>query len=387
MPQKKNFVLGFTIAAVAMLVLVSAAGAGELPWLGSETCAGCHYPYYNDFRVSGHPYKLVPADEAMIRPIPLPQISCSGAQCEWDDITYVIGGYKWKSRYMGTDGYIITENGMNQFNYATGAWSNYHTDEMKPYDCGSCHTTGWIADADAETDMDLGDNQDGLPGIWGTWEFPGIQCEGCHGPSAGGTPFTPEHGFSDTSSAACGTCHIRGDELTIPASGGFIRHHEQWNELLASPHKDMDCTLCHDPHKKSEYSIRVTCEHGLCHPDQTASYAGTKMEVAGVECWDCHMPYATKSAVAFSPYKGDVRTHIFTIDPSDSATMFTPDGSFVELDAEGQAAVTIDFACRGCHNTNAFGAMERVATGFHDHPRRPKSLDRESADLGRSKRR
>jgi hypothetical protein len=275
---------GLVIAAVATLAIAAMAGAGELPWLGSEACGACHKLHYNDFRVSGHPYKLVPADEAMIRPIPLPEISCDGFPCLWDDISYVIGGYKWKSRYMGTDGYLITENGMNQFNYATGQWSNYHTDEVKPYDCGTCHTTGWVPDLDAETDMDLNDNQDGLPGIWGTWVFPGIQCEGCHGPSAGGTPLTPEHGFSDSSSAACGTCHIRGDELTIPASGGFIRHHEQWNELLASPHKDMDCTLCHDPHKKSEYSIRTTCEHGLCHPDQTASYAGTKMEVAGVEC-------------------------------------------------------------------------------------------------------
>ncbi len=61
---------------------------------------------------------------------------------------------------------------------------------------------------------------------------------------------------------------------------------------------------------------------------------------------------------------------IFTIDPSDGASMFTEDGSFVELDFEGQAAVTIDFACRGCHNTNSFWAMSRVATGFHDDPRK-----------------
>jgi hypothetical protein len=97
------------------------------------------------------------------------------------------------------------------------------------------------------------------------------------------------------------------------------------------------------------------------------------------------MPYATKSAVASSPYKGDVRTHIFTIDPSDGASMFTPDGSFVKLDAEGQAAVTIDFACRGCHNTNFYRAMERVATNFHQKPRKPKTLPQVSADLGRSK--
>ncbi|MEE9563065.1 MAG: hypothetical protein V3W50_08355, partial [Thermoanaerobaculia bacterium] len=112
MPQKKIAVLGFTIAAVAMLALVSAAGAGDPPYLGSEACALCHDSHYDNFRVSGHPYKLVPAEEAMVRPSPRPETSCGGAKCKWDDITYVIGGYKWKSRYLGTDGYIITENGM-----------------------------------------------------------------------------------------------------------------------------------------------------------------------------------------------------------------------------------------------------------------------------------
>ena len=367
MPQNKTAVLAFTIVAVALLAWVSPANAQDPVYVGSEACAACHYDYYDDFRVSGHPYKVVPAAEAMVRPIPLPDNSCgTGEQCEWDDITYVIGGYKWKSRYMGTDGYIITLNGMNQFNYATGGWVNYHADEVKPYDCGSCHTTGWVPDLDAESDGDLTDNQDMLPGIWGTWAFPGVQCEACHGPSAHfGDDFNP----GDGSGEFCGTCHIRGASDTIPASGGFIRHHEQWNEMNASPHAALDCTACHDPHKKSEYSIHTTCED--CHPDQAASYAGTKMEVAGVECFDCHMAYASKSAVAFSPYKGDVRTHLFRIDPAKNAKLFTEDGLFVDLDIDGQAALTVDFACRGCHNTNAYRRMNTVAANFHEQTKSP----------------
>ena len=357
MPQKKLAV--FSVAFAALAALAWAGAAGGQTWAGSEVCADCHYDNYNDFRVSGHPYKIVPAEEGQVRPIPLPEMSCgTGEQCEWPDITYVVGGYKWKSRYLGTDGYVITANGMNQFNYATGGWVDYHTDEIKPYDCGSCHTTGWVANPDP---TDLTGNQDGLAGIWGTWEFPGVQCEQCHGPSAHfGDSFEP----GDGSGAFCGTCHIRGDENTIPAKGGFIRHHEQWNEMNASPHAALDCTACHDPHKRSEYSIHTTCED--CHPDQAASYAGTIMEVAGVECYDCHMPYASKSAVAFSPYKGDVRTHLFTINPARNATMFTEDGLFVELDAFGKASVTVDFACRGCHNTNYYRRMNRVATDFHE---------------------
>jgi len=37
----------------------------------------------------------------------------------WDDITYVIGGYNWKARFIGTEGYIITgdEDATSQYNF------------------------------------------------------------------------------------------------------------------------------------------------------------------------------------------------------------------------------------------------------------------------------
>ena len=41
-------------------------------------------------------------------------------------------------------------------------------------------------------------------------------------------------------------------------------------------------------------------------------------------------------------------------------------GSFVELDGDGQAALTVDFACRGCHNTNYYRRMNTVANDFHE---------------------
>jgi hypothetical protein len=44
----------------------------------------------------------------------------------WDDISYVIGGYNWKARFINAEGYIITdkpgESGnteyLNQYNFA-----------------------------------------------------------------------------------------------------------------------------------------------------------------------------------------------------------------------------------------------------------------------------
>ncbi len=327
---------------------------GGSPYLGSETCGRCHQQIWSEFSVSGHPYKLMRAERARNRPIPLPD------GYRWDDISYVIGGYKWKVRFMDTDGYIITETedgepGMNQYNMLTGTWTDYNPGQLLPYNCGRCHTTGFLPEG----------NQGGLPGIQGTWAAPGIQCEACHGPSARGPEGVEVHGYIDRSSELCGQCHIRGDADTIPASGGFIRHHEQYNEMRASPHEDagLTCVSCHDPHKRGEFSIHTESQD--CHGEIAASYAGTPMDKLGVDCVDCHMPFASKSAVALGPFKGDVRTHLFLINTATNGNMFNEAGNFVALTGSGRAAVTIDFACLSCHTTESRAWAAFYAKNFH----------------------
>ena len=326
---------------------------------GAEFCKECHEENYNDWKASGHPYKLMKGENAQNRPIPLPM------GIDWEDVSYVIGGYKWKSRYIDTDGYIITTTldedgnevaGVNQYNYLAGTWSDYHAgEEMKPYDCGQCHTTGWVANPDP---TDLSGNQDGLPGIWGTFAFGGVQCEACHGPGFASMEI-------DDSTEFCGTCHVRdGNVDVIPAGGGFIKHREQGNELQASPHASLDCVTCHNPHKRAEFSIVRECS--VCHSDIDASYATTTMADYGVECKDCHMPFASKSAAALGPHKGDLQTHIFYIDTDPTANMFTEDGSLVALDSDGKAAVTMDFACQRCHETAALTELAKFAVDFHE---------------------
>jgi len=357
---------GGVVTLMAGVVLLAFSGMAMAQTI-SDGCVTCHGKNYNDWKVSGHPYKLMKADIAQNRPIPLPE------GYDWDDISYVIGGYKWKSRYMDVNGYIITndgsaEGGNTQYNNLTGEWSNYHADEAngtKPYDCGSCHTTNWVANPDP---TDLTGNQDGLAGIWGTFDQGGIQCIQCHG---------EDHpGMIDTSAEACGECHIRGDADTIPAGGGFIRHHEQYNEHLAGAHGSTECVMCHNPHKKSEFSIKETAQCGVsCHSSIGDSYALTSMADYGVECKDCHMPYATKSAQALGPHQGDLQTHIFYIDTDPTANMFTEDGLFVVLDDDGKAAVTMDFACQRCHETASLDELSLYAKGFHNP-------DKTLADIG-----
>jgi len=377
-------VIGAVLLAFPMMAGAEAPDYSD--FIGAEECKGCHEENYNDWHRSGHPYKLMKSEEARNRPIPLP------IGVDWDDVSYVIGGYKWKSRYVDDQGYIITVtgdgDGMNQYNYLIDTWSDYHAGEFeKPYNCGDCHTTGWIPDLDYATDDDLTDNQDELPGMHGTFYAGGVHCEECHdagGPGVGmNIDIDRPEGTDPTvmTGAFCGRCHQRYDggvmppieDNYIPASGGFIRHHEQYNTFLASPHAERNCTLglcptectdCHDPHKRGEFSIIQECED--CHTGEAASYAMTSMYDYGVECKDCHLSYASKSAKALGPHQGDLQTHLFAINTDPTASMFTEDGGRVALDANGMGAVTMDFACQRCHETASLEELAKFANGFHD---------------------
>jgi formate-dependent nitrite reductase cytochrome c552 subunit len=336
-------------------------GATGPEYVGSRPCKACHKDQANDTTVSGHPHKLRKAEEARHAGIPLPE------GYTWDDISYVIGGHIWKARYIDKEGYIITstgpkkdiraknqgkiEPGKNQYNVKTGTWSDYHPGEKKKYDCGACHTTGYKKEG----------HQDGMPGIVGTWSEPGVQCEACHGPGGdhiGGKGYKGNIKV-DRSAAACGACHVRGKPNTIPASGGFIRHHEQYNEILASPHGPLGCVTCHDPHKTAKFSIRAKCE--VCHPKQAQEFAGSAMQRGNVQCMDCHMPEATKSAEAQGKYRGDVKTHLFKINLDPNARMFTADGNFAN------GFLTVEFACLGCHSGETRSWAFSKSKGIHSY--------------------
>jgi hypothetical protein len=314
-------------------------------YVGSSTCQTCHVATYDDVFKSGHPYKVNKVEGGMAPTYPFSSVPNPPEGYTWADVSYVIGGYGWKARFMGTDGYIITAGGQNQFNLATTGWVDYHKDEVKPYDCGSCHTTGWQT-----LEENGGVHQDGLEGIHGTWAEPGVTCEACHG--AGSFHVASQDASDitvDDSIDLCNACHVRGgDETQIPAGGGFTKHREQGNQLYAGTHGGvLSCGSCHDPHIGTNYGhadvggIVATCES--CHADQAASNS----HLALPTCVDCHMPRTAKSAVAAHAYEGDIRSHIFGIDTDATKTkadMFSEDGS-----PEILGATTLDFACYSCH--------------------------------------
>jgi hypothetical protein len=321
------------------------AGYDAPEYAGRESCKECHEEIYEKFMKSGHPYKLNKVVDGKPPEYPFSEVPEPPEGYTWEDITYVIGGFGWKARFIGKDGYIITgdENAKTQYNFYDpdldmgNNWVPYHAGEKKPYDCGVCHTTGYNPEG----------NQDGLEGIVGTWAEPGIQCEACHGPGSNHNdePFRVAMKV-DRDSEQCGQCHRRGAVEMIDASGGFIKHHEQWETQFQSKKRSMRCIDCHDPHQTVVYADRIgvkaqrsPCEN--CHFEKVANQKITDRTHA--ECIECHMPKATKSALGDPDrFTGDLRTHLFAINP-EVMEQFTEDGKY------SLPFVGLNFACKGCH--------------------------------------
>lgn len=324
-------------------------------FVGSETCAECHETIYDTFSQSGHPWKLTPVVDGQPPNFPFTFIPSPPPGYTWDEISYVIGGYNWKARFIDQDGYIITgadENATTQYNFFNpvvnlgGSWVGYHPGRANmPYDCGECHTTGYSP---------IG-NQDNRPGLIGTWAFPGIQCEACHGPGSLHSNHPMAYGMKvDRDAAACGQCHVRGDFTEVNASGGFIQHHEQYEELFQSKHVVIDCVICHDPHsgvvqlrQTGQQTTRTLCEN--CHFKQAQNQANERHQLLTIACVDCHMPRLVKNAVGdAAAFTGDIRTHLVAIDP-------TQIGQFSEDGTVALSQLSLDFACRACHLPNGDG--------------------------------
>ena len=344
----------------------------EKDFAGSDTCLKCHGEIYGKWVDSGHPYKVVKIDGAAPTdkfpafsgypndPVDPP------APYTWADISYTIGGYGWKMRWIADDGYIITQLDDTQHNFEDESNVIYEsgtTNGEKPYDCGRCHTTGWI-DSDDEV---AENNQDGMEGMTGTFFAGGVHCEECHGLGNQHAVIPADYPMTrDDSSAMCGRCHTRDAENHIASSSGFIKHPEQYDEWLHSPHgisADPDspgCNDCHDPHSSVKFDVAadgagtlMTCTQ--CHVD----YAGDDLNHNSMpDCVTCHMPKATKSAIAVNTFVGDIRTHIFSINTEPvgkTEGMFNGAGTLVLEDEGGMAQVTLDFACYSCHKSEENG--------------------------------
>lgn len=340
----------------------------EPTYVGSSTCLGCHSSFHPtiaaEFPKTGHPNALksvsgaAPTYPANTSPtaVEVP------AGTSWNDFAYVVGGYGWMARFVRSDGKLYTAGDDAQQNMADGSRVPYRQGEDVPFDytCFQCHATG-PSESGSWNEVEL----DAL----GTFFEAGVTCEACHGPGsdhvagAFGGVKPPNQGDALTL-GACQQCHNRdGVSNTVQAADGFVRSQQQANELSASQHGngdgvDLTCGTCHNPHVPLHYpdaagagqsGLNLACN--ACHPAQQVLLNDAPK---AIECVDCHMPKATKSALGGpvgNGFVGDVSTHLFAINPAPVGreAMFTGDGAQVALDGEFTGSVTLDFACLGCH--------------------------------------
>jgi nitrate/TMAO reductase-like tetraheme cytochrome c subunit len=290
-------------ASAVVTVTVEALPEPEvLAYVGSAACATCHSGKHETFAKTGHNFKIMknPGNDAPVFPYtPATTITGAidllvdstpnndlGAPTSYDEVSYTVGGYGWKMRWLDKDGYIVTgENVQYNIRNAEGelnipdnhpgdadVMGDYKATEFNyKYSCGNCHTTGWKR----TTDVAGGDTrnplrQDDLPGMNGTFAEQGVQCESCHGAGSFHIASPSKDNITKIAAArttddfladdmgygkavTCAECHTRDGEKDYPtfvshyndafpegskvggriiSSGGLSKHHQTGDEML-----------------------------------------------------------------------------------------------------------------------------------------------------------
>ncbi len=379
----KSWKITLVLAGVALALVgcseedntVTPPVVGGPSYVGAARCADCHstveHPEYTKWVEHGHASALMASDGAA----PTNRFPDFAAYANdpvapptgytWSDVSYALGGFGWKMLWVDDEGYVITGVHDNQYNFGNDTRSDYEfatTTGTKTFDCGRCHTTGWVDSDDGVAE----NNQGGLAGVVGTFAFAGVQCEVCHGMgSVHAASQDPADIVIDATPGLCGRCHTRGhDDTPIAAADGFVEHNAQFDEWSHSPHNSdigPGCVTCHDPHSsvKLDNQAEGTGLQTSCTDCHTMAVKHNSFP----NCVTCHMPRATRSAVVNAvDYQGDIKTHIWKINTAAVGKddgMFNAAGTQVLEDGDGLSAVTLDFACYSCHKDS-----EGVGGGF-----------------------
>lgn len=131
------------------------------------------------------------------------------------------------------------------------------------FSCLACHATG----ADMET---------------GTFAFPGVTCESCHGIMDKG------HSKKDA-------------EMPLPVTSEVCRdcHKQTFQEWKMSKHgqSEIRCFDCHGVHAQSLRSDGGDQFCGACHSQRLEDFAHATHQLEGLHCNTCHMPVSVEPDV------------------------------------------------------------------------------------------
>jgi predicted CXXCH cytochrome family protein len=365
-------------------VASGSASPGSLPsaeYVGDQVCAGCHPDIYTNYKKSGHPWALNQVMDAKSPDMPFTEINDLPKGYTWNDISNVIGGYNWKALFLDKEGYIITDmpnntgdkEYLNQWNFANeligkkAGWVGYKSGEDKLlFSCGECHTTGYTK---------IG-NQDGMPGLVGTWAQSGVTCEACHAPGSQHASDPQNIEMPVTSSSdLCTKCHSDADLSTVDNVEGANLLRPPAEAIYRGKHMVLDCVDCHDPHSgvvqarmQGQPTTSTACVE--CHYKEANYQNNASHNVMKLECTDCHLTRIVKAAWGDpTKFLGDIHSHQVAIDPS----------RFDQLVSTGDtqtyvlAPTGLNYACKQCHASGRAmpktdAELQAAAKGYHNQP-------------------
>lgn len=219
-------------------------GPTELSHVAAATCLGCHGATaitgvdVSSVSNGGHPCKLNKVEGGRMPTYPFsgidgtlamvgdndeplgdgtldPNVGATdntlGTPQSYNDVSYVIGGYGRKSRWIDSDGYVV-RGSATQYNLETQGLPAYPNNQAdRPHSCGKRHTAGYNADTK---------NHLGIKGLVENWAFPGIQCQECHGAGADHVAGPPVNIIAEPDAdTVCKECHTRYPD-DVAAAGG-----------------------------------------------------------------------------------------------------------------------------------------------------------------------
>ncbi len=76
----------------------------RLSYVSSDGCGYCRTSTLIELKNSDHPYKLNKVIDGNPPIYPFSEVPSPPEGVSWDEVSYVIGGFGWKARFIGLDG-------------------------------------------------------------------------------------------------------------------------------------------------------------------------------------------------------------------------------------------------------------------------------------------
>ncbi len=327
-------IMAAAVMALCSTGLVASAMAAGDEFVGSAKCKMCHKAEYESWQNSSLHSKMVRSkDDGILKAVvdkwatdgtnPGPtKGNVTGKAFALADVKMVVGGSKWKQRFLVTDETTGYHQFMDkQFNVVSGQWEPYGNKNDWEFICGTCHTTGYrLTSYDPQNPK----------AAKASFTEANVGCEACHGPGAKhvsgvkkGTIWNPAKQSKAEQTRACGYCHNRieneafktpqgnpREDLPTPKVGDSFKPSDDWTKWYPEhaimpgiqPEDKFDAEY-HGDLKGLFILDETSKKNGVYeeakHHQQYQGFLQSKHYKNDIlSCNDCHSPHAGKKITA-----------------------------------------------------------------------------------------